>query len=97
MRPGAPGSPIAPPAGRPPGPAGIVAGAFDGDSWRTAHADRTWIFDGRAIVPVLKTRAVEEDVGTRPFASIGDALRKDPGLAASRAVLFEVAPPGSSR
>jgi serine/threonine protein kinase len=75
-------------------PVRIGSKGLDPVSWRADHADRTWIYDGQAVVPVLRARSrtIEESVGTRPFATIGESLKADPGLDGSRAVLFEVAP-----
>ncbi len=92
--PGLLASPSGPLTFRPPvGPARTIARSFQPHDWRASHAEKTWIFDGRAIVPIRKTETIEKAVGTRPFVTIGEALKADPGLNGSRAVFFEVAAP----
>ena len=71
-------------------PAGSRPGGISAPPGVPAMPAKTWIFDGKAIVPVLRTRGMEESIGTRPFASLGESLKANPGLNDSRAVLFEV-------
>jgi hypothetical protein len=62
------------------------------NAWRISHTEKTWIFDGQAIVPIRETGMIEKNTGTRLFAGIGVSLKASRGLD-SRAVLFEVAAP----
>jgi serine/threonine protein kinase len=72
------------------GHASIVADAVDAAVWRTSRPKGTTAYDGRNVVPVLRTRVAESTVGPRPFADLCEKLRARRDLAGIRAVILDV-------
>jgi serine/threonine protein kinase len=70
--------------------ASIVTDAVEATVWRTSRPKGTAAYDGRNVVPVLRTRVAESTVGPRPFADLCEKLRAHRDLAGIRAVVFNV-------
>jgi hypothetical protein len=71
-------------------PAAIVTSAVDAAAWRASRAESLWTFDGQDVVPILRTRVVEEAVGPKPFAELCERLKGHADLTDARAVVVPV-------